>query len=266
MTARKTRHTYWLIIGLCLVSALPIGKGCKRDSNNSSPAGPSAKAPTLSLKLADNSELQAKSVGLMIEAAGLDQNGNPTNDVAAPLTISNPTFPLDVDLTVFTPPCRWRMTITVNLSRDPARRKSIEFDACAVSSLNLNVDTFEEMQIPDTEGPIYAPSFVIAGAAAEVRCEPLEISAPDSTPVATLQEQGGQSVSGSIGTNASVSKSFPDPYPVVLSSSEARIFTCTIGDGHSPARTFQQTIQRILPTPTPGPGTPTAMPTSGPGT
>ena len=261
MAAYKIRHAYWLILILCLLSALPIGKGCKRDRNNNSPVGPTAQAPVLSLKITEDSKLQAKSVGLTIDAVGLDQNGAPTNDVADSISISNPSFPLDVDLTVFTPPCRWLMTITVKLSRDPARQKRVEFDACDVDSVSLNVDTFEAMQI-DTEGPIYAPASAIAGVAAEVRCGPVDISAPDSTPVAQLSELSGQSVSGPIGSDASVSLSFPDPYPVALPSSEIRTFTCIINDGISPPQSFQQNVLRILPTPTPtSTPTPTATPT-----
>lgn len=253
-------NTVWM---LALCAALTIGfmlKGCDRDHDN-----PTAPRQGVTLKLAGNPAWQAKATGLTVKAEGLDDTGNPNGQDVVEHTVTNLNFPVEVPLMLYKPPCRWRITATITLTRDAPLTAWDDLDICTSTVARLHLDPFEPFHIASGENPIQAPLSAEMGETIPVRCGPIAINAPDSDqyPVsAVLSEQGGQSVSGPIHANAAVSGEFPDPYP--LSSAETvRTFTCTIRDGRSQDRTFSKSVQRILPTPTPT-VTPTITPTPPP--
>lgn len=261
MCKHSTYKTYWLIAILVGLSLLVTVKACKKTRSSSSPAHIQQRG--IQLQFAENPELQAKATGLTVTAEGLDAQGNPTGDKVEEV-VPNPAFPLDVPLMLYDPPCRWRITVTVRLTQEPPRTARGEIDVCRETAVELTIDTFEAFWIDSWA--IDAPGEVNAGETITVNCE-VRISAPDSDLASlfmTLREEGGHAVDGPIDPVASMSGSFPDPYPLT-SSEDRRVFTCTISDGRSPDQNFEKTVRRILPTPTPTPiPTPTATSTPEP--
>jgi hypothetical protein len=127
MKTQRTATTYWLIafsVGLSLVVLI---KGCQQDR---SPAGPVSRSQGLTLKLDEQPEIRAKVTGLTVTAEGLDTQGNLTGDTVTQ-NISAPRFPLDVPIVLHDPPCRWRVTVTVDLVRDLPRMARGEMDGGA---------------------------------------------------------------------------------------------------------------------------------------
>ena len=247
---------------LLLVFVTVMLKGCFGDHHPTSPAGPS-----VALKIIGSpTEWQAKAAGVSVTAEGLDAQGAPTGDRVEG-SAAQPTFPLDVPLLLYSPPCRWRVTVIINLTRDPALRAATEVDVCQQNLVEMTIRTFEAMFAPSGVNPLSAPASANAGEAVTVSCGPVALNAPDSAtypPAATLSEQGGASANGPIGASAGVSGAFPDPYPLESPVTQ-RVFTCVISDGRSPTQTFTATVARIVPTPTPTPTeTPTPTPTETP--
>jgi hypothetical protein len=109
------------------------------------------------------------------------------------------------------------------------------------------IDTFDTLLLPFDTDPIHAPEAAIAGEAITVICGPVETN---TSMTATLSEQGGASVRGSIDAENGVSGIFSDPFSVT-SSEGRRVFTCLISDGQSGSQTFTKYVRRLsLSTPT----------------
>ena len=235
------------ISGVLLLLAVAVAvKGCGHD-HPTSPAGQG-----VALKIIGNpTAWQAKAEGVRVTAEGLNEQGLLTGDLVEG-TAAQPTFPLDVPLLLYSPPCRWRITVIVTLSRDPALRAATEVDVCRQSFVDMTIRTFEAMFAPSGVNPLSAPASANAGDAVTVSCGPVALDAPDSAtypPAATLSEIGGASANGPIGASAGVTGSFPDPYPLESPVTQ-RVFTCVISDGRSPTQTFTAAVLRIVPTPT----------------
>ena len=237
------------IVGMGIVLLLALAgvlKGC----GDHHPTGPAGQGVALKI-MGNPTAWQAKATGVSVTAEGLDAQGAPTGDRVEG-SAAQPTFPLDVPLLLYSPPCRWRITIIMTLSRDPALRAATEVDVCQQNLVEMTISTFEAMFAPSGVNPLSAPASANAGEAVTVNCGPVALNAPDSAtypPAATLTEQGGASANGPIGASAGVSGAFPDPYPLESPVTQ-RVFTCVISDGRSPTQTFTATVARIVVTPT----------------
>ena len=93
-----------LVMLLCLFVVLFGIKGCRK---NRSLVNPNHSRPhELSLKLAGDSDLQAKATGLMLTIEGLDDDGVPTGKDVIEESYSAPKFPLNIPVMLYDPPCR----------------------------------------------------------------------------------------------------------------------------------------------------------------
>jgi hypothetical protein len=246
-------------------------KGCDETDKDRNPIHPdgsmgTAQGQSLQLNLTQGSTLLPKATSIIITAVGVDDNGVEIGPVIEPVEIPNPTFPILAPITLLTPPCRYRFTITINLIREDSRTASVIEEVCQTSSVTFPpIDTFEE---PIFSAIIDAPD-CNAGEDCPVSCRITQLSAPDIDrfPLTiTLREIGGSSVSEQINQNTLrngeffLSGSFPDPFPA-NSPQDTRTFTCEVSDtsGRTVPQISQQPVERILPTPTPTP-TVTAAP------
>lgn len=249
MKTHNDFKTYWLNGALLLLSLLVIFIGCKKSQNSSGPTP--AQQRSLVLQFARGSEIQAKAVGIKIVAEGLNARGVPTGTDRVEKVIPVPVFPLNVLFMLHDPPCPWRITAVLDLSRGTSLTASADIDVCRETNVELVFDTHEPFQV--SAWAIHAPNPVQAGETIEVTCE-VSITAPDNDriPVTiTLSEHDGHSLNGPMAQpQTSISSRFPDPYPVTFLSPDRRTFTCMLSDGHSPDETFTKTIARITPTPT----------------
>jgi len=234
-------------------------KGCEKNENYSTSRN--LQQQTFTLNISGSSDPRAKAVGVTVTAVGLGDDDAEVGPTLGPYVIEDLTPPLSFSLTLFVPPYRYRITLDATLTREDPRSISQIIDLRTDISLNLELDTFEVMLIHDDD-PIDAPASAIAGETISVSCGTDQLDAPDidRVPViAELWEDQGSSESEQVDAGVMVNGSFPDPYPVVLPSSEQRVFNCTFSDGRSEDQTFQKIVERIPPTPTP---TPTATPTA----
>jgi hypothetical protein len=255
MYKQLLQKTSWLLWLLLVFPLFVMVKGCNHEQHTQNPVTPdSVQSSGLSLRIVPGTDPTLKAAALTLEAVGMDANNQIVGPTIGPVTILNPTFPLSIPLTLRIPPCRYRVTLTVGLTRDPARATNLLIDACQDSRIDVSLDTFEEFFV--AENPIHAPDAVNAGDTILVSCGTTQISAPDidRAPLsATLSEQDGQSVSGPIDANTSISRTFSDPFPVTSSSAKQRVFTCVITDNRAKTQTFEKIVARILPKPTPTP-------------
>jgi parallel beta-helix repeat protein len=258
MYKQLLQKTPWLLWLLLVFPLFVMVKGCNQEQHTQNPVTPdSVQSSGLSLRIVPGTTDPAlKAAAFTLEAVGMDAHNQLVGPTIGPVTILNPTFPLAIPLTLRIPPCRYRVTLTVGLTRDPARATNLFLDACQDSRIDVSLDTFEEFFV--AENPIHAPDAVNAGDTILVSCGTTQISAPDidRAPLsATLSEQDGQSVSGPIDANTSISRTFSDPFPVTSSSVKQRVFTCVITDNRAKTQTFEKIVARILPklTPTPTP-------------
>lgn len=189
----------WLF-GILLVLLLTvIVKGCDREHRDRHPGSPEqAQQKKIHLTIPNAPDPQAKATSYYITAVGVaigeDQVETEIGPVIGPIVIENPEFPLSIPVTLYVPPCLYRITIGVTLVREPVREKSAVFDVCENSTIDLTILTFEEFQIYENPIQIHAPDPVIANTTIEVSCGATQISAPDSDrwPLsATLWEEGG---------------------------------------------------------------------------
>jgi hypothetical protein len=188
----------------------------------------------------------------LIETVGVDEHGQPIGPSIEPLQLGNLSFPLNVQIRLFQPPCRHKITVTTTLSRGGTVAENLILNICEETSGELVIDPYEQPVIGSLE--IAAPNSVNAGDTVTVTCHVSQLDAPDGSRYllsATLTEQNGYDISGVIDENAPLSGSFTDPYPVSLSSEETRIFTCTVSDERVLSQTASRSITRVLPTPTP---------------
>lgn len=286
MSTRSISYSTYGLLGILIILSFGImTKGCDRKGKSQDVTSPGQGTQQgFRLKIMPGSDSQMKATGLTITATGLDEQGNPVEDLDInPLIISEPTFPLSKALTVYIPPCLYRLDVTVSLSRDAPRTASITTNICENSTIELSLDVFEEFLINPGSDPIQAPPSSLAGEAIVVSCGAIPIDAPDRdqypltavlyeyapnypVPSADAPERSCQEelvFCGAIDTDTRVSGEFPDPFPVVLPSEESRLFVCTITDSRSEPQTFEKLVVRIPPTPTPTP-TPTPKPTATP--
>ena len=260
---------YWLIGALSVLVVASLLKGCADSQPSSAPAAPAEPQPQkVVVRLASApSNLAAKATGLRLDAVGLNDRGEEAGPQAAPVIIAAPDFPCLAELILYRPPCRYKLSLSANLSRDPVRIWTDVADICKKQSGDITIDVFEQFQLAAFN--ITAPEAVNAGEAAAVSCQLGGLSAPDSAdyPLAvTLREQAAQgqtATQNQITADTTVAGTFPDPFPVTLPSEERRLFTCSVTDGRSTGQTVAKTIVRILSTPTPTP-MPTPTPTSAP--
>ncbi|GAK49476.1 fubronectin, type III domain protein [Candidatus Moduliflexus flocculans] len=240
----------WLI-GLLGLLSLALIHGCDQDRSAQSPVAPEGTvAQKVVLRIGGvPSKANAKVVGLRIDAAGIDEKGAQIGQVIPPVSIANPTFPQAVELTLYRPPCRYRITVTTDLSRDPARTWEDQIDICQQKVGTLAIDVFESFLVDQLT--IHAPDAVNAGEAVAASCEGVGLNAPDSAQyplTVTLSERGGSHFDASP-NGLTISGSFPDPY---TAEETQRVLNCAIADGRSAPQTVTKTIARILPTPIPG--------------
>jgi len=247
-------HSRLCLIGmLCLLSGILLLEACQRDDSPQSLVIPDGvQVRRVIVNIHKNPDPRAKAAGIRIEAYGIDEGGGATGTAIEPILIPNPAFPLSISMTLYMPPCVYRIVITTLLTRDPERTQSLLIDLCRESSAeSLSINIFEEALIGNMV--IQAPVSANAGEIIPVSCSAAQISAPDSDTFplsASLSEQSGQTIEGPIGTNMPVSGSFPDPFPLA-SPEGARVFRCTITDGRSTPQSVNQTITRILPVSSP---------------
>jgi hypothetical protein len=224
-------------------------KGCDRNHGDPTPGSPATMHPKeLQVFLPLPSNPQAKATTYTITAMGLDAAGNEIGPEIGPIVIDKPEFPLSVRLSLYTPPCLYRVTISVTLTRGNKNEKSTVVNVCETTTLDLSIPIFEEFRIAENPIQILTPGPVMAGTTVEVRCGPSSIDAPDNDhyPVmAQLWEEGGTPLDpGLIDATNGVSGSFPDLLPQ-SSPLEQRLFHCKLYDGRSPEQIFQQLIERL---------------------
>jgi hypothetical protein len=244
------------VVGMLLVLLLALlVNGCDREHRNRHLGSPDTAQPKdISLTMTNTSERRTKATGYYIKAVGVDDAGNEIWPSIGPLEIENPTFPLSTPITLFVPPCLYRITIGVNLVREPDREKSAVFDVCENSTIDLSILTFEEFRIYENPLRIHTSNPVKGGESVEVSCGTDQFSAPDSDRwplrVEIWEEgQNGEMVNGIKGPFDPYdwfTATFPDPFPL-SSFEEERVFKCFIKDGRSPSETFDEPIQRIPP-------------------
>jgi hypothetical protein len=242
--------TLWLLGVLCLLSGLIIIKGCDHDHHNrlTNPAGDLAQG--LTLKFVDKPGVAAKAAGLKIEAIGVSDQNDPIGPVMAPITISNPRFPLNVALKLLRPPCRYQITVTTTLTRGSVISWNTIANICVGTGGSITIDPYEAPLA--NELVISAPGSVNASAPITVSCEARSVDAPDIDryPLSlSLNEQGGMQL-GPVQNTMVISGTFPDPFPF-SSTQGVRIFTCTFGDSRTLVQSVTRTVSRLLPTPTP---------------
>ena len=252
MNTRISQHTVWIILMLLSFSGAILIKGCRKDRHPGSPAATSqSQRPAVNLKLRQGDMAGAKAIGILVEALPIKDDGT-TGDAITPVSVDSPiTFPLDIPVAFYVPPCDHQITITVTLSRDAPVIKQFALDVCqAPDVIELFVDTFEEMLLPSGADPLHVPKSAKAGETITASCGPLNISVPDGDIAAvesTLFEEDGVRIHGPISIDEAVSDQFQDPYPMETSPQTTRMFTCVITDDNSPAKTFTKTVERILP-------------------
>lgn len=258
--------TLWLVGLLCILTIGVLIKGCDQDQQAQAPSAPGTAQPVkIILNIAKNSNPQAKATKLTIDITGIDDYDRPTGRKIDSIVIPGPdfpqlTFPLNIPVTLYKPPCRYRFTVKTELSRDPERIKDTIADICGGTSGKLTINTFEPFTIADLT--IQAPGSAPAGAPIEVSCSASRISAPDSGkyPLSMRLEERNGDVANDPAPY--VSGIFPDPSGSGDPSVGTRIFTCTIGDGRSPSQWVEWVVTRVFPTPTPTAAPiPTATPT-----
>lgn len=240
----------WLIVLLGLLS-LALIHGCDQERSSQSPAAPEGTvAQKVVLRVGGvPSKANAKVTNLRIEAVGINENGARVGAAIPPVVIANPTFPQAVELTLYRPPCRYRITVTTDLSRDAARTWEDQIDICQQKAGALTIDVFESFFADQLT--IQAPQMVNAGEALTASCEAEGVNAPDSAQyplTVTLSERGGSRFD-SAPNGLSVSGAFPDPY---TAAETERVLNCSIADGRSTPQSVTKTIARVLPTPIPG--------------
>lgn len=264
------KYKTWCLIGvLTVLSFIIFLKGCDQEHSGDQIVAPEGtQAQKVVLRIAQSPEPRAKALRLKLDAVGLNDQDVAVGPVIAPVTLSDPVFPCEVQLTVFKPPCRYRLTISTDLTREPARSWQDVVNICDLQAGGTTIDVFEEFLVGDLS--ITAPESVNAGDALDVRCEACHIDAPDRDryPLTlSLSEQGGRTLSSDAPQEtASLSETFADPF-ALTSPETQRLFTCTLADGRSASQVVQKTVARIPPTPTPTPtptSTPTPLPTSTP--
>jgi hypothetical protein len=255
MKTYTMRKISW-VVGMLLVLLLALlVKGCDRKHRDRHPGGPdNAQPKDIYLTMTKTSDLRAKATGYYIKAVGVDDAGNEIWPSIGPIEIENPTFPLSTPITLFVPPCLYRITIGVNLVREPDREKSAVFDVCENSTIDLSILTFEEFRIYENPLRIHTPNPVKGGESVEVSCGTDQFSAPDSDrwPLRVEIWEEGQNgdmingIKGPFDPYNWFTTTFPDPFPR-SSFEEERVFKCFIEDGRSPSETFDESIQRIPP-------------------
>lgn len=242
MAIKIPKQAYWIIGALLMLSVALSTKGCKQNRNDGSPTGSiSSRRPGVRLKINRSVNVQMNVTEVTIEAVTVDDIDNLTDITANAVSILNPTFPLHIPFGVTVPPCGYQIIVTVFYDLAPPNIGSAVVDACQGTDVDMFIDTFDTLIIPFDTDPIHAPEMAIAGEAIGVTCGPVETS---TSMTATLSEEGGESVSGSIDAGSVVSGIFSDPFP--LTSPEGRrVFTCRISDGQSGSQTFTKSVRRL---------------------
>lgn len=242
----------WLIGLLCFVSLALVIKGCNRDHDDNPTAPAGSQTQGFALQFVARPNVTQKAVGLRIDVTGQNERNEPAGPPIEPITIANPKFPLQVNLALFKPPCRYRLLVTTTLERDPTVAWSTMLNICQNTSGTIIIDPYEVPIVRNLS--IAAPDAAQAGQTIEAMCQAEGVNAPDSDryPVElALVEQGGVELPA-VQNTLQIAGSFPDPYP--LSSSQgSRTLICTIGDRRTLVQTVQKSIVRIVPTPTPLP-------------
>ncbi len=257
------KHTaIWLIIILCLLSGLVFLVSCDKDDADPGLTRPKGTEPyTLNVTVRHKSDPAAKASGITLQGLGIDENGLATGPEIGPFYYKNPTFPLVAEVTLYKPPCFYRITVIAEMSLDGGlRSQNAVIDICRSTSSKLNVDTYEGVQPGNIE--ILAPISANAGVTIPVSCVVHNLDAPDSDehPVsAQLTENNGQTArEEGISAGSVVAGTFRDPYPATSAETE-RVFTCTVTDEKSDPQGVTERVPRALLTPTPT-LTPTAIP------
>ncbi len=242
----RSFKTQWLISLIALCIFIVMSNGCERNTTPRAPSRPaSGREEAIRIHIDPS---QAKATTYYVWAEGLDDKGEYIGPTVGPVTIENPVFPLVLPVTLFVPPCQYRITIGVTLAREPKRERVEVFNVCDNGDIRLSIPTFEDALVLANPIVIDWPEpAILAGDTAPVRCVTDQVSAPDSDrwPLsAVLEEVGGEQVSSTFDVNIGPSGTFPDPF-AQDSTSDTRIFRCTITDGRSPTLVFEQSIERL---------------------
>ena len=236
--------TFWIISILCVLSVGILLKGCN-DSQSDRPSQPKgSQEQAVTLKFNEDSEIAAKAVGLLIEAVGVDDQAAPIGPSIEPLRIDSLTFPLNVQVRLFRPPCRYKITVTATLTRGNTIADDLILNICEATDGELVIDPYEQPMIGEII--ITAPESASAGETITVSCNVRQVRAPDSDthPLqASLSEQGGKTITGLVDERDPLTGIFPDPFRNTSLQGQ-RTFRCQVNDGRTTTQTVTKTVSR----------------------
>jgi hypothetical protein len=165
MLRRRVFTGSLFVFGGLLISSFLGFNGCKQARNPQSLSGPShSRNPDVSLKIFQRGTSGTNVTGVTITALAVDTHGNPQDGPEAFVNIPNPTFPLDVQLEVYVPPCTYQIQVVVSRDLGVVQTKEATVNACENTDVYITLDKLSqggaqpEECLPGTECPTPLPT------------------------------------------------------------------------------------------------------------